>query len=86
MDIGLLILLFLFTARTLIKEFAMYRYGVFEEQGYYNDPIYPMCYYDDQTKTAKVTGCSDLAIKDNGYVCLLILYKHVTKYNFTHLD
>ncbi|CAH0563965.1 unnamed protein product [Brassicogethes aeneus] len=52
--------------RSLIKEFAMYRYGVFEEQGYYNDPIYPMCYYDDQTKQAKVTGCSDLPIKDNG--------------------
>lgn len=58
----------LFTARTLIKEFAMYRYGVFEEQGYYNDPIYPMCYFDDQTKQAKVTGCSDLPIKNNGYV------------------
>lgn len=46
----------------------MYRYGVFEEQGYYNDPIYPMCYFDDQTKQAKVTGCSDLPIKKNGYV------------------
>ncbi|KAJ8953960.1 hypothetical protein NQ318_019203 [Aromia moschata] len=53
-------------ARSLIKEFAMYRYGVFEEQGYYNDPIYPMCFYDDQTKQAKVTGCSDLPIRDNG--------------------
>ncbi|KAJ8927304.1 hypothetical protein NQ314_020254, partial [Rhamnusium bicolor] len=53
-------------ARSLIKEFAMYRYGVFEEQGYFSDPIYPMCYFDDQTKQAKVTGCSDLPIRDNG--------------------
>lgn len=52
--------------RSLIKEFAMYRYGVFEEQGYHNDPIYPMCYHDDQTKQAKVTGCSDLPINDYG--------------------
>ncbi|CAG9817922.1 unnamed protein product [Phaedon cochleariae] len=53
-------------ARYLIKQFAMYRYGVFEEQGYFNDPIYPMCYYDDQNGQAKVTGCSDLPIRDNG--------------------
>ncbi|KAJ8916134.1 hypothetical protein NQ315_004501 [Exocentrus adspersus] len=53
-------------ARSLIKEFAMYRYGVFEEQGYYSDPIYPMCYYDDQMKKAKVTGCSEIPIRDNG--------------------
>ncbi|KAJ8982853.1 hypothetical protein NQ317_002260 [Molorchus minor] len=53
-------------ARSLIKHFAMYRYGVFEEQGYFSDPIYPMCFYDDQNKQAKVTGCSDLPIQDNG--------------------
>ncbi|KAL1497887.1 hypothetical protein ABEB36_008773 [Hypothenemus hampei] len=53
-------------ARNLIKEFAMYRYGVFEEQGYYNDPVYPICYFDDIHKKQKVTGCSDLHINDNG--------------------
>ncbi|XP_044252912.1 calcium-activated chloride channel regulator 4-like [Tribolium madens] len=53
-------------ARSLVKEFAKYRYGVFDEQGYYNDPIYPMCFYDDQNKQAKATGCSDLPISDNG--------------------
>ncbi|RZC37039.1 DUF1973, CLCA N, Activator LAG-3 and/or VWA 2 domain containing protein, partial [Asbolus verrucosus] len=53
-------------ARSLVREFAKYRYGVFEEQGYFNDPIYPMCFYDDQTKQAKATGCSDLPIHDNG--------------------
>lgn len=54
-------------ARLLVKEFAKYRYGVFDEQGYNNDPIYPMCYYDDQNNQAKLTGCSDFPIDDNGY-------------------
>ncbi|XP_050298219.1 calcium-activated chloride channel regulator 4-like [Anthonomus grandis grandis] len=54
--------------RSLIKEFSMYRYGVFEEQGYFNDPVYPMCFYDDDKKKVKVTGCSDLQITDTG-VC-----------------
>lgn len=53
-------------ARSLVKEFAKYRYGVFDEQGYYNDPIYPMCFYDDQKKQTKANGCSDLPINDNG--------------------
>lgn len=53
-------------ARLFVKEFAKYRYGVFDEQGYSNDPIYPMCYFDDQTKKAKLTGCSDFPIDDNG--------------------
>ncbi|XP_017782720.1 PREDICTED: calcium-activated chloride channel regulator 4-like [Nicrophorus vespilloides] len=53
-------------ARSLVKEFAMYRYGVFEEQGYFNDPIYPICYNDDSSQTLKVSGCSDLPISDNG--------------------
>ncbi|KAF5270568.1 hypothetical protein FQR65_LT05466 [Abscondita terminalis] len=44
----------------------MYRFGVFEEEGYDNDPIYPSCYYDDENKRTLVTGCSDLPIKDNG--------------------
>lgn len=53
-------------ARSIVKEFAKYRYGVFDEQGYQNDAVYPTCYYDDETKRSKVTGCSDLPIKDNG--------------------
>lgn len=52
--------------RNLVKEFAKYRYGVFDEEGYQTDSVYPICYYDDQTKQIKVTGCSDLPIKDNG--------------------
>lgn len=53
-------------ARSLVKEFSMYRYGVFEEQGYFNDPIYPLCYFDDKKKEGKLTGCSDLPIDDKG--------------------
>lgn len=56
----------LFSGRILVKEFAKYRYGVFDEQGYFNDPIYPMCFHDDQNKKVKITGCSDLNITDNG--------------------
>ncbi|KAL3274718.1 hypothetical protein HHI36_016093 [Cryptolaemus montrouzieri] len=52
--------------RSLVKEFAMYRYGVFEEQGYYNDPIYPLCYMDDDKKEGRLSGCSDLHINDHG--------------------
>ncbi|XP_066158992.1 calcium-activated chloride channel regulator 4-like [Euwallacea fornicatus] len=54
--------------RSLIKEFASYRYGVFEEQGYFNDPVYPVCFYDDMSKKLKVTGCSEMEIRDTG-VC-----------------
>lgn len=68
--------------RTFIKEFAMYRYGVFEEQGYFNDPVYPVCFYDDASKKAKVTGCSDLPIQDNG-ICYSSDYS--TIYNVTEM-
>ena len=56
----------------------MYRYGVFEEQGYYSDPIYPMCFYDDQNKKAKATGCSDHPINDLGYYKPLPRISHLT--------
>ncbi|GLV34560.1 hypothetical protein CBL_09041 [Carabus blaptoides fortunei] len=53
-------------SRTLIKEFAKYRYGVFDEQGYDQDLVYPMCYREDESKPLLVTGCSDSVIQDNG--------------------
>ncbi|XP_044735945.1 calcium-activated chloride channel regulator 1-like [Chrysoperla carnea] len=52
--------------RTIVKEWAKYRYGVFDEIGYHNDPVYPMCYINDQDKSQKITGCSDFPINDNG--------------------
>ncbi|XP_030763099.1 calcium-activated chloride channel regulator 1-like [Sitophilus oryzae] len=67
-------------ARSLIKEFAMYRYGVFEEQGYFNDPVYPMCYYDDVNKKTKISGCSDLPISENG-----LCHSDSTEFNVTQL-
>ncbi|KAG4074164.1 hypothetical protein HA402_014369 [Bradysia odoriphaga] len=51
--------------RELVREWAKYRYGIFDEIGYPNDPIYPMCY---KTDTMQVNGCSDWKINDNGYV------------------
>jgi hypothetical protein len=30
--------------RILLHEWAKFRYGVFEEFGYYNDPIFSPCY------------------------------------------
>ncbi|KRT85172.1 hypothetical protein AMK59_1209, partial [Oryctes borbonicus] len=49
---------------SLVKEFAKYRYGIFEEQGYFNDPVYPLCFEDGSS--VKITGCSDFQINDNG--------------------
>ncbi|XP_025837088.1 calcium-activated chloride channel regulator 4 isoform X1 [Agrilus planipennis] len=66
--------------RTLVKEFAKYRYGVFEEQGYYNDPVYPTCFYDDQTRESRITGCSDYPIKNTG-----ICENPSAKYNVTEM-
>ncbi|XP_047110046.1 calcium-activated chloride channel regulator 1-like [Schistocerca piceifrons] len=52
-------------ARSLVREWTKYRYGVFDETGYHGDSVYPTCYYGDQNKS-KVTGCSDLPIADMG--------------------
>lgn len=53
-------------AHQFIKEFAKYRYGVFDEQGYTGDAVYPVCYHGQEGESPKVTGCSDLPIKDDG--------------------
>lgn len=49
--------------KELVREWAKYRYGVFDEKGYQNDQIYPKCYMTDKKH---VTGCSDSPIYDNG--------------------
>lgn len=61
-------------SRVLIKEFAKYRYGVFDEQGFSGDAVYPVCHPTGESGTLTVTGCSDLPIKDNGSV----LYNQIT--------
>ncbi|XP_055922312.1 calcium-activated chloride channel regulator 4-like isoform X2 [Eupeodes corollae] len=49
------------TGKELVKEWAKYRYGIFDEIGFYDDKIYPQCYFTD---SLRVTGCSDGSIKD----------------------
>ena len=48
-------------AREFVREWTKYRYGVFDEIGYENDTIYPICYRDGDGKR-EVTGCSDAVI------------------------
>jgi len=45
----------------LTREWAKFRYGVFDEIGYNSDPVYPQCYYGNRP-TAETTGCSDREI------------------------
>uniref|UniRef100_A0A182K2V7 Calcium-activated chloride channel N-terminal domain-containing protein n=1 Tax=Anopheles christyi TaxID=43041 RepID=A0A182K2V7_9DIPT len=51
--------------REFIREWAKYRYGVFDEIGYDRDPVYPRCYINDEHKV-KLTGCSDAPVNDEG--------------------
>lgn len=50
--------------REMLREWAKYRYGIFDEIGFVNDPVYPQCYRTD--KTQQPSGCSDAAILNNG--------------------
>ncbi|XP_058467189.1 calcium-activated chloride channel regulator 2-like [Malaya genurostris] len=51
--------------REFVREWAKYRYGVFEEIGFTKDPIYPRCYINDDHEL-KLTGCSDAPVHDRG--------------------
>ncbi|XP_055587922.1 calcium-activated chloride channel regulator 1-like [Uranotaenia lowii] len=51
--------------REFIREWAKYRYGVFDEIGYDKDPVYPRCYINDDHEV-KLTGCSDAPVSDHG--------------------
>ena len=42
--------------KELVREWAKFRYGVFDERGFAQDPVYPKCFLSDRTE---VTGCSD---------------------------
>lgn len=61
-------------AHEFVREWAKYRYGVFDEIGYQNDEIYPLCYEkerDDeyyQISQKIVTGCSDGSL-DGSQLC-----------------
>lgn len=47
--------------KELTKQWAKYRYGVFDEVGYAGDPVYPSCYASESSH-AEVNGCSDKPI------------------------
>ncbi|XP_001850631.2 calcium-activated chloride channel regulator 1 [Culex quinquefasciatus] len=51
--------------REFVREWAKYRYGVFDEIGYDKDPVYPRCYINDDHEV-KLTGCSDAPVNDHG--------------------
>lgn len=55
---------FIFSGKALVHEWAKYRYGVFDEFGYNDDPIYPQCYHDH--KTSHLTGCSNIPMDTSG--------------------
>ncbi|XP_014279216.1 calcium-activated chloride channel regulator 1 [Halyomorpha halys] len=52
--------------RVLVREWAKYRYGVFDEVGYVDDSVYPTCYHSDLKDDYQVNGCSDKDISENG--------------------
>lgn len=49
--------------REMVREWAKYRYGIFDEIGFVGDAIYPRCYRTDKDQP---TGCSDAVITNNG--------------------
>jgi len=42
----------------LFHEWTKFRYGVFEEHGYYEDDVYPGCY--SSSGTLKLTSCTNI--------------------------
>ena len=50
----------------MVREWAKFRYGVFDEVGYAGDPVYPQCYRSDLSEKMQVNGCSDKPISENG--------------------
>ena len=52
-----------FPERAFVHEWAKYRYGIFEEVGFANDPIYPMSYKENNER--KPTACTNGPLKGN---------------------
>uniref|UniRef100_A0A146KVC4 Calcium-activated chloride channel regulator 4 n=1 Tax=Lygus hesperus TaxID=30085 RepID=A0A146KVC4_LYGHE len=52
--------------KSIAREWAKYRYGVFDEVGFLDDPIYPLCYFSDLSEDIQVNGCSDKPISERG--------------------
>jgi len=54
--------------KQLTRQWAKYRYGVFDEIGYAGDAVYPAC-FAAETSHGDVNGCSDRPIAQTKYVC-----------------
>ncbi|KAG8232380.1 hypothetical protein J437_LFUL012780 [Ladona fulva] len=67
-----------------VRDWAKYRYGVFDEAGIGGDPVFPLCYRGQDPTTSKVTGCSDLPIGTAGPCEKLTEYEHFFG-NVSHL-
>lgn len=50
-------------ARLLLAEWAKFRWGVFDERGHANDPLYPPTFRDPNTHQFAATSCSDGVVK-----------------------
>ncbi|GBM88246.1 Calcium-activated chloride channel regulator 2 [Araneus ventricosus] len=46
-------------AKAFVKEWAKYRYGVFDESGFAGDALYPACYTILGSNSTRVTDCAD---------------------------
>lgn len=57
-------------SKELTKQWAKYRYGVFDEIGYAGDAVYPAC-FASETSHGDVNGCSDRPIAQTKYVHVL---------------
>ncbi|XP_046393825.1 calcium-activated chloride channel regulator 2-like [Ischnura elegans] len=68
----------------LVRDWAKYRYGVFDEAGIGGDSVFPLCYRGQDPTTSKVTGCSDLPIGTAGPCEKLTEYGHFFG-NVSHL-
>lgn len=51
------------SARLLLAEWAKFRWGVFDERGHANDPLFPPTFRDPNTHQFAATSCTDGAVK-----------------------
>ncbi|XP_047468982.1 calcium-activated chloride channel regulator 1-like [Penaeus chinensis] len=53
---------YVYAARLLVAEWVKFRWGVFEERGYKNDPLYPTTFRDPKTNSPRPNRCSTHSI------------------------
>lgn len=53
---------YVYAARLLVAEWVKFRWGVFEERGYKNDPLYPTSFRDPKTNSPRPNRCSTHSI------------------------